>query len=324
MRILRGVAALMLAALFVIWMGGCKPVTPPAQPQRLVVGFVGQLSESSWRDRIASSVMEAAQIRGIQLIELSTARTQDAQIQAVRSLITYQVDAIVLSPMVMRGWDNVLREAKEAGIPILLIHRHVQSDEPDAIGAYVGSYYEGQGRTAAQYICERFANQEKPVRVMEIHGVVGSSDTAERSRGIRDTFGTDGKFDIFYSISCGGMYSKAYEMMDIYLNNSTQPDVLISFSDSMTLGAIEAMKDHGIRPGRDIVIVSFDGQQDAVDLLKEGDINCIVETDPNIGSLVMDAAISLIDGGEMGREIVLDDHAFYDTDDLSGLAQRGY
>ncbi len=314
----------MLAALFAIWTGGCEPAAPPAQPQKLVVGFVGQLSESSWRDRIASSVEETAERRGIQLIALSTARTQDAQIQAVRSLITYRVDAIVLSPIVMRGWDNVLREAKEAGIPILLLHRHVQTDEPDAIGAYVGSDYEEQGRTAARYIRERFAKRKEPVRVMEIHGIVGASDTAERSRGIRDTFNRDEKFDIFYSISCSGMYSKAYEMMDIYLNNSTRPDVLISFSDSMTLGAIEAMEDHGIRPGRDIVIVSFDAQQDAVNLLKEGDINCIVETDPNVGNLVMDAVASLAGGGKMGREILLDDRVFYDTDDLTGLAPRGY
>lgn len=324
MRITRVAAALLLAALFIIGVGGCGPAAPPAQPQKLVVGFVGQLSESSWRDRIASSVEEAAQRRGIQLIALSTARTQDAQIQAVRSLITYRVDAIVLSPIVMRGWENVLREAKEAGIPILLIHRHVQTDEQDAIGAYVGSDYEAQGRTAARYIRERFEEREEPVRLMEIHGIVGASDTAERSRGIRDTFNRDGKFDIFYSVSCGGMYSKAYEMMDIYLNNSTRPDVLISFSDSMTLGAIAAMKDHGIRPGGDIVIVSFDAQQDAVDLLKEGDINCIVETDPNVGNLVMDAAASLIDGGEMEREILLEDRVFCDTDDLTGLVPRGY
>ncbi len=323
MRIKKVALALLLAALFVVF-AGCGQQRIPEQQRRLVVGFVDQLSESSWRDRIATSIADTAKLRGIQLISLSTARTQDEQIQAMRSLITYRVDAIVLSPIVMRGWDNVLHEAREAGIPVLLVHRHIQTDEPGAIGAYVGSDYEEQGRIAAGYIRNRFEQQKETVKVMEIHGIVGSSDTSERSRGIRSTFNRDEKFDIFYSVSCSGMYSKAYELMSIYLNNSNRPDVLVSFSDSMTLGAIKAMEEKNIQPGKDIAVVSFDAQQDAIELLKQGKINCIVETDPNVGDIVMDEVESLSDSGEMGKEIVLKGRVFYDTDNPSDIAPRGY
>lgn len=298
------------------------PAEEENTPQ-LVVGIVTHLSENSWRDRVNASMEEAAQAYNIQLIQIETARTQDDQILAMRALITYQVDAIVISPLVLRGWDNVLRDAKSAGIPVLMVHRNVQTDVEGAVAAYIGADYGAQGRMAASFVLARTARRESPLRVMELHGTVGASDTAERSRGIRDLFGTGGKYEIYSTVSCNYMQAWARESMRAHIKSGRTPHIVISYSDSMTLGAVEAMEEAGIVPGQDIVIVSFDAQQDALALLEEGKINCLIENDPNVGEAVMETVLALKETG-MAEDVLLESRVFRDTDDLSALAPRGY
>lgn len=304
------------------------PAQPPATEDipQLVVGFVELLSESPWRDMVSQSIQSAAEAQNIQLITLECERTQESQIQAIRTLIAYQVDAIVFSPVVMSGWDNVLGETKAAGIPVILTERRVASGVEGAVAAYVGSDYEQQGRMAAHYILREFQGLYRPVRIMELTGTVGSSSSTERSRGIRESLGTSGKFDIFYSLSCDLMFSKAKETMDIYLMNNTRPDVLICYNDAMAFGAIEAMEARAIRPGRDILIISFDAQQQAMDYLQQGVINCEIETNPHVGAFIMEVAAAI---GAEGRpyemqEILLPEEVFTAERSLGELPPRGY
>ncbi|MDL2257814.1 substrate-binding domain-containing protein [Eubacteriales bacterium OttesenSCG-928-K08] len=302
----------------------CRPVSEQTPPSRqIVVGVVEHLSESSWRDRVHASIVEAANELDVQLITIETDRTLDAQIQAMRALITYQVDAIVVSPLVLRGWDNVLRDAKAAGVPVLMVHRNVQTDLEDVVAAYIGADYVEQGRMAAFYVREQRPPQSEQLLVMELHGNVGTSDTVERSRGIRGIFTYGGSYEIYHTVSCNYMYSRAREAMAAHLLTGRLPDILISYSDSMTLGAIAAMEEAGIAPGDDIFILSYDGQQDAIELLEQGKINCIIENDPNVGSAVMDCVMKLV-SGQATQDIYLESRLFDNTLDFSALAPQGY
>lgn len=300
-----------------------QPPAPEEESPQLVVGFVAHLSENAWRDKVYTSLEEAARAQNIQLITIETARTQEAQIQAMRALITYRVDAIVISPLVLRGWDNVLRDAKEAGIPVLVAHRNVQTEVEGAIAAYIGADYEEQGRMAAHFIVERTRRDPGARLIMELHGTVGASDTVERSRGIRGLFGQGEKYEIYATISCNFLQSWARESMRAHLHAGRLPDIVISYSDSMTLGAIEAIEEAGLVPGKDVLLVSFDGQQDALALLEAGKIGCIIENDPNIGDAVMNAARTLAETGAT-EDVFLPSRLFLDTDDIASLAPRGY
>ena len=101
-------------------------------------------------------------------------------------------------------------------------------------------------------------------------------------------------------------------------------DVLYSHNDAMTLGAIEVMEEEGIKPGEDIVIISVDGEQAAVDLLKEGRINCVVECSPMLGDAVMDLAQAIVSGEDYPRISRPEEGCFTEYDDLSSLGPRGY
>lgn len=316
-----------LVSLMILALTACAPVqTAPTQEAapRLVIGMVQHLSESTWRDQVSQSILSAAQENNIQTITVECERTQNAQIQAMRALITYQVDAILLSPLVLRGWDNVLQDAQEAGIPVIMVQRNIQTDTQNTVAAYVGADYEAQGKAAAMHIMRTFSGRSQPVAIMELHGTVGSSDTVERSRGIRSLFGQSERFNIYSTASCNYMQTKAREMMKAHLDAGKIPDVLISYSDSMTLGAIEAMEYAGIAPGKQVHILSFDAQQDAIALLQEGKINCIIETDPYVGSLVVQTVLSLEEGPLSNPQVYLESDVFDANSDLSTLMPRGY
>lgn len=75
-------------------------------------------------------------------------RTQEAQIEALRALIIYQVDAIVFTPLVESGWDNVLREAKSASVPLIAVDRSVRGVEGVPL-YHIGFDYAGLAERAA-------------------------------------------------------------------------------------------------------------------------------------------------------------------------------
>ena len=101
-------------------------------------------------------------------------------------------------------------------------------------------------------------------------------------------------------------------------------DVVFSHNDEMTVGALPEIEAAGYRPGVDMVIISIDGGQEAIDILKEGRINCIVECTPMLGSLLMETALAVKAGEDVDRVIHPEERTFSDYDDLSALAPRGY
>lgn len=315
--------AISVCILFYSWDTKSDKITDESSSQ-LVVGFVELLSESSWRDKVTSSIKQAALENNVQLITVKAERTQESQKEAIRALVVYQVDAIVFSPVVKSGWDNVLAEAKAANIPIILSDRNLITSVEGAIYTYVGSKYEDQGEEAALFIKQKFMKGADTVKIVELYGTVGSSPAIERSKGIRETFGKDRRFNIFYSVSGDYLFSKAKELFETFLKNNKEVDVLISYNDAMTFGAIEAMEEAGIVPGSDIVIVTFDGEQKAIDLLSKGKINCVIESNPIIGDKAIKAAMDICAKIPVEESIYVDESVFTQTSDLINLPPRDY
>jgi simple sugar transport system substrate-binding protein len=108
------------------------------------------------------------------------------------------------------------------------------------------------------------------------------------------------------------------------LNQYGDIDAIYSHNDGMSLGSIDAMKESGINPGKDIVIVSIDAEQAAIDALRAGEMNCVIECNPKTGPVIMDLAKKLAAGETIPRVLYVDKEVFYETDDLSSLAPRGY
>lgn len=322
-RAMLGVILSAILALTACSAGEKLDMQQPVKP--VILGFSQLGSESGWRIGNTRSIISAAERAGVQLMFKNAEQKQENQIKAIRSFIAYRVDVIAFAPIVEDGWDNVLSEARDAGIPVLCSDRSVRLRDESLIAGFVGSDFYEEGRRAGEFLLEKTSSPSKPVRIVEISGTPDSTPMRQRALGFRDVLAGDNRFVITESISGDFFRSKGKECMDSVLDRHSGVDVLFSHNDAMTLGAIEAIEAHGLYPGKDIVIISVDGEQGAIDLLKEGKINCVVECTPMLGDMIMSLAAQLARGESIPSVTYSEETVFSEfDDDLEALLPRGY
>ncbi len=317
-------APLLLALLFLSACTAKKNPEPEPAAREIIVGFAQLGSESGWRVGNTKDIITAAERAGVQLMYKNADQKQENQIKAIRSFIAYQVDVIAFAPIVEDGWENVLREAKEAGIPVLLTDRYIQTDDESLFVGFIGSDFLEEGRAAGRFLLQKAEGMER-VRIVEIAGTEDSTPMKQRAIGFREMIENDGRFEIVRSVSGDFLRSKGKEWMQKILEETTDIDVLYSHNDAMTLGAIETIEAAGLAPGKDIIIITVDGEQGAIDLLKAGKINCVVECTPLIGDTIMTLAKKLAAGEPIDRITYSVERTFSEFDiDLESLPERGY
>jgi simple sugar transport system substrate-binding protein len=279
------------------------------------VGYSQVGSESNWRLANTKSIEEAAKRFNIDLHMEIADQSQERQYEAIRTFIDEKVDVIVVSPVVETGWDEVLREAKRAGIPVIMSDRNVAVENRDEnlTTTYLGADFMEEGRRAMRWIRDNVQNNSKQ-SIMEIMGNEGASPTEERSRGFREILSENPSYHIEYSDHGDFTYEGGREVIKRYLEeNEWDIDIIFSHNDDMALGAIEELKAHGIKPGEDVLIVSVDATKEAFRAMVRGELSCAVECNPIIGDQLMKAIRDLKSGKQMPFRIITDEK-IYDRD----------
>lgn len=291
----------------------------PVQPIR--VGYAQVGTESGWRMANLASIKEAAADFGIELTAIDADQSQQRQIEAVRTFIAEDMDVIVLSPVVDSGWEEVLREAKEAEIPVLLSDRSIDVDGNDLYVTVISGDFVEEGRRAMRWLVQNI-QETKPVKIMELRGTEGASPTIERHQGFEEVLRQNSNFSITYSE--GGDFTQAggREIVERYLaTHDWDIDAIFSQNDDMALGALEALQAAGIASGTDVKIVSVDGTRQALTALQEGKLNCVVECSPTFGPQLMKAITDLMSGKELPLRIITDEKVF--TQDTPKIEFKG-
>lgn len=297
---------------------------PASASPALLLGFSQLGAESAWRLGNTRSIQEAAEKAGVALMYLDANQKQEEQIKHIRSFIAYQVDVIAFSPKVETGWDNVLREAKEAGIPVLLTDRMIRTEDESLYAGFIGSDFFQEGVSAGEFLLQKMKGQTD-VRIVELSGTIDSTPMCQRGEGFRAALKGHPELQIIQSVSGDFLRTKGRECMKELLETCERIDVLYAHNDAMALGAITAIEEAGLQPGKDIVIISVDGEQAAIDALRKGQINCVVECTPMIGDTIMELSKRLAAGKEIPRVTHPQERVFSEFDsDLDSLLPRGY
>lgn len=189
---------------------------------------------------------------------------------------------ISFSPVVETGFEPVLPEAKKAGIPVVLSDRAVKVSDPSLDVCFLGSDFIEEGRRAAKWLADKTGGKAK---IAELVGTVGSAPAIDRKKGFEEILAQHPDMKIIRSQSGDFTRAKGKEVMEAFLKAPDAKDITAVFAhnDDMALGAIQAMEEAGLHPGKDIVIVSSDGVRDAFKAMAEGKLNCSVECDPLLG-----------------------------------------
>ena len=322
MRKVKIICMVLAAALI----AGCARSPEQTEEPRLLLGFSQVGSESAWRIGNTRDIEQRAGEYGVSLMLENANQKQENQIAAIRRFIAYKVDVIAFSPIVEEGWDNVLMEAKNAGIPVILVDRDISTQNEELTACLIGADFYSEGVEAAKYLIRKADRLNMDhVNIVEITGTEDSTPMRQRQAGFMDTIRQDERMTVMESINGDFIKSRGAECMRFLLEKyGDDIDVLYSHNDEMTLGAIPEIEEAGYVPGKDVIIISIDGGQEAIDVLKEGRINCVVECTPMLGSKLMETALKLKDGQEVERLIHPEEKVFSDEDDLSKIGPRGY
>ena len=311
-----------------IFLGGCAGKQDPAADNAsIVVGFSQLGAESSWRIANTASMEEAAKEYGYGLMMENANQKQEKQIDAIRSFIAYRVDVIVFSPIVETGWDNVLREAKQAGIPVILMDRMIETQDDSLYTAYIGADFYAEGRRAGEYLVRKAdAAGAEHLRIAEICGTTDSTPMRDRQRGFMDVIRGDGRFTVIDSVDGDFLRSKGEECMRELLDKygAGGIDVIYSHNDSMTLGALDVLDKLDDPAAKEMILITVDGEKEAVDALKAGRINCVVQCTPHLGPAVMKLVGDLKAGKELDKVNHPDEGIFSDFDNLNDPAVEGF
>lgn len=255
----------------------------------LVIGFSQVGSESSWRTSFSDSVRAEAEKRGINLKFSDAQQKQENQIKAIRNFVAQGVDAIIVAPVVETGWKPVLTEAKRAGIPVVIVDRNMSVDDDSLFLTRIASDFVEEGRKAARWLMEA---TDGNCDIIELQGTVGATAAIDRMAGFKEVIGAYENARIVRSQTGEFTRSKGKEVMESLLKaEQGGKDICAvwAHNDEMALGAALAIKEAGLKPGKDILIVSVDAVPDIFKAMVNGDTNATVELSPHMGGPAFDA-----------------------------------
>ena len=282
--------------LFVLLVGLLVLGTGVMAQDGLTIGFAQTGSESGWRTSFTNAMMAEAEARGINLLFSDGQQKQENQIAALRSFIAQGVDAIILAPLVETGWDDVLQEAKDAEIPVLIIDRNVTAD-PSLYITRVASDFVHEGRLAAAWLASA-TSARASCNIVELQGTVGSSAAIDRMTGFNEVIALFPSLQIVASQSGDFTRSGGKTVMESFLS-SIDPATICAVwahNDDMLIGAIEAIKEAGLKPSVDIMTISVDAIPDIFKAMADGEANATVELSPNMGVPAYDAIAAYMAG----------------------------
>ena len=303
----------------------------PAVGNLIVVGFSQVGAESEWRVANSESMKNAlSEENGYELIFDDARNEQENQIRAIRTFIQQDVDYIVFSPRVETGWNSILQEARDAGIPVLVIDRDIEVADRSLYTAYIGSDFRKEGETAVnwlEHLLDRKGVTEDTIKIVHIQGTIGSSAQIGRTAALEGALKRHPNWQIV-SQECGDFTrAKAYEVMGAILKENKDIDVVYCENDGEALGAIDAMEEAGLSCNTDggVIVISFDATKLGLTYCLEGKIALNVECNPLQGPYVAEL-IQRLERGETVEQVKHVDETAFDCFTITKemIAGRGY
>jgi ABC-type sugar transport system substrate-binding protein len=312
----------------VLSMVGCGGAAAPGKPKcapncqykDMVMCFPQLGAESDWRTADSASFKDTAAKLGFKLIFSDAQQKQENQISAIRSCIQQKVNVIALPPVVEDGWEQVLTEAKKAGIPVIIVDRSVSASK-DLYASHIGSDMVLEGERSAAEFNKLLPNGGA---ILELSGTTGSGAAVGRAKGLRNKLNSNIK--ILDSQTGNFTRAEAKPVMEAFLKKykaGTDCQGIFIHNDDMGIGAIEALKGAGVKPG-DLKIVSVDGTRGGFQAMVDGWFQADVECNPLLGPQVAEMALKLMNGQPIDKEVLTNETVYYPDKAAELLPTRQY
>lgn len=279
---------------------------------KIVIGFSQVGAESDWRMANTKSIRSTfTESKGYRLIFRDAQQKQEKQIAAIREFVAQKVDYIILAPVTEEGWDDALKEAKNAGIPVIIVDRMIKTNNSELYTCWVGSDFRKEGGIAAVWM-EKTFSPDADLVIVHLQGNLGSSAQIGRTEGLQNVINRHPGWRVAIRDSGDFTQAKGKEIMERFLRQYSRIDLLYCENDNMAFGAMQAMDEARRSYGMngEIKIVSFDATRKGLEATLKGRINYNVECNPLHGPRLEELLQQLTQGHVPGKMVYVNEVAF--------------
>ncbi|HEX8830755.1 MAG TPA: ABC transporter substrate-binding protein, partial [Longimicrobium sp.] len=259
--------------------------------------------------------------RGYELV-VTDAQDQTAkQVSEVEDLIARGVNVILLAPREYEGLSPALQAAKDANIPVILVDREAEGTPGEDYVTFLGSNFVDQGRRAAEWLVKESGGT---AGIVELTGTPGSSVATDRSKGFRDVIAQHPGMKIIATQT--GEFSRATGqrvMQNLAQSLGRQITAVYAHNDEMALGALQALRAAGLEPGKDVRVVSVDGERAALEAIQRGELGATVESNPRFGPIAFETIEQLRKGQQIPPKKLITDR-FFDRTNAAQFVNEAY
>lgn len=285
------------------------------------VGFSQMENNGPWRIAETKSMRDEAAKRGYELVVTDAQSQTSKQVSDVEDLIARRVSAIFLAPREFEGLAPALQAAKEAKIPVFLIDREAAGKVGEDYVTFIGSNFVQQGQRVGEWVVKNTGGKGG---IIILEGTAGASVAIDRNKGFLDAIKGSPDLKVLASQPANFTRAEGQKVMENLIQaHGKNITVVYTHNDEMALGAIQALKTAGFQPGKDVLVVSVDGQKSALEAITAGDLAITVESNPRFGPIAFDTYEKFLRGEQLPPKIVLEDR-FFDKSNASQFVNEAY
>ena len=287
--------------------GSCDVKPPDVAFEDATFGFAQSENNNPWRIAQTASMRSAAEANGVTLIVTDAQSSTPKQVSDIQDMVAQGVDLLFVPPREEEGMAPALESAREANVPVFFVDREANAKICKQYITFMGSDFVRQGERAAEWLAKATNGKAK---IVELQGTLGASVTADRGKGFRQ--GLKGHPGMEVIVSQTGNFTRAdgQTVTEQVIGAYPELTAVYAQNDEMAIGAIQALKDGGFTPGKDVTVVSVDGERDALQAIIKGELGATVETNPRFGPLAFDTAKKFLSGQPVPERIFVQDHLF--------------
>ena len=319
------IVSALLTATMVCGMSVVPAVGVAAADDTITVGFSQVGAESDWRTANTESMKSTfSEENGYELIFDDAQQKQENQLTAIRNFIQQDVDYIVLAPVTETGWDTVLKEAKDADIPVIIVDRMIDVSDDSLYTAWVGSNFKLEGQKAMAWLdayLEAKGRGDEEINLVDIQGTIGASAQIGRTQGFDDAVEAHDNWTTLAQQSGEFTQAKGQEVMESMLKQYDNINVVYCENDNEAFGAIDAIEAAGktVGPDGDILVMSFDTTNAGLTDTLSGKIICDTECNPLHGPRVEEIIKKLEDGKDVDKKAYVEEEMFAYDDTVKSV-----
>jgi galactofuranose transport system substrate-binding protein len=304
---------------------GSAAAGPPklAKKDKYKVCFTQTEENNPWRLAQTASIKDETSKRGWDLVYTNAAGSAAKQVADVQSCIAQKVDVIWLPPREEKPLATAVKQAKQAGIPVFLLDRNVDQSLAKAgqdYVAFIGSDFIKEGQRAAEWLIKKTGGKAK---IIQLLGTSGASPANDRRKGFEDAIKGESGMKVLASQDGDFNRDKGRQVMETLLRAHPEVDAVYAHNDEMAIGAIAALKAAGRKPGKDVTVVSIDGEKAALQAIMDGELGASVECNPRFGPKAAETTLAYANGQQIPAKIINPDK-FFDTANAKQFVDAAY